>query len=89
VNNNCGNSVHCGDCSGVDSCGGGGTANVCGCTSDPNSCTNQGVYCGGVTDNCGNYVACGSCNPYDCGCYSCICNYYGTNTCDPDPGCYI
>ena len=64
----------CGSCSGVDTCGGGGTAGVCGCTPQ---CT--GKDCG--DDGCDG--SCGSCSGYDscggggtagvCGCTAATC----------------
>jgi len=74
---NCGNArtVSCGTCSGVESCGGGGVANECGCTpeSEAQFCTRVGRACGAVTanDNCGvsrTVASCGSCvSPNTCG----------------------
>src|SRR5205807_2455872 len=50
----CGGSVSCGDagCSAPNTCGGGGTPNVCGCTaSPPVLCgTGGGTSCGSITD---------------------------------------
>ncbi len=56
VGDGCGNVLQCGDCTGGDTCGGGGTPSVCGqgssCT--PKSCAAQAVNCGLVGDGCGN-----------------------------------
>lgn len=65
----------CGSCAGFyDTCGGGGAANVCGCTpeSDWSLCWRQGRSCGQAsgTDNCGNsrsVAACGGACPADAG----------------------
>jgi hypothetical protein len=47
-------------------CGGGGTANVCGCT--PTSCAAQGKNCGSISDGCGMTLPCGTCqSPNTCG----------------------
>ena len=61
VRDNCRRAVDCGNtCAGVETCGGGGTANVCGCTpQDPAVTCKAG--CGKQTDNCGRTVDCGSC----------------------------
>ena len=61
VKDNCGRDVDCGNtCSGVETCGGGGTSNACGCTSQPQSVTCDG-RCGMESDNCGPEVDCGTC----------------------------
>jgi hypothetical protein len=72
ANDNCGTSrtvPSCGTCTGTGvSCGGGGTANVCGCTAetDLGFCTRLGKNCGNVTanNNCGTNrtVNCGTCS---------------------------
>lgn len=49
-------------------CGGGGEANVCGCT--PTSCERLGIECGSVPNNCPGQpnIDCGSCaDPQTCG----------------------
>jgi hypothetical protein len=66
---NCGNprQVWCGSCTSPETCGGGGTPNVCGCTSedDASFCKMEGSTCGTTNglDNCGRQrtVSCGSC----------------------------
>jgi MYXO-CTERM domain-containing protein len=59
IGNGCGGTVSCtGVCTLPQSCGGGGTANVCGCTSNPIATTCAGK-CGSVIDNCNVAVACG------------------------------
>jgi alpha-tubulin suppressor-like RCC1 family protein len=60
VSDQCGKFIHCGDCTGGDTCGGGGTVGVCGhgatCTpeSDVAFCARLGKSCDPVTavDNC-------------------------------------
>src|SRR5947209_9774996 len=45
-------------CTAPQSCGGGGTANVCGCT--PTTCAAQGKSCGSIPDGCSGTLSCGS-----------------------------
>jgi L-ascorbate metabolism protein UlaG (beta-lactamase superfamily) len=64
----CGGTVSCGSgCSAPQTCGGGGTANVCGCT--PVTSCPSGKNCGTIGDGCGGAVSCGSaCSaPQTCG----------------------
>ena len=64
-----------GSCTTPQTCGGGGTANVCGCTPETNAtfCSRLGKNCGTVSgaDNCGaarTVSSCGTCtNPKSCG----------------------
>jgi hypothetical protein len=67
--------VECGNtCSGYDSCGGGGTSNVCGCTPaqpcDGVSCgSRDDANCGPITCGCGPYETCGDAGRTGiCGC---------------------
>ncbi len=65
---NCGTSktVDCGTCSSLNTCGGGGTENVCGCT--PKTCAQLGKNCGSVSNGCGGTLNCGTClSPNTCG----------------------
>ena len=56
--------VNCGVCSGLETCGGGGTPNSCGCIEEPAAfCQRLGKNCGNVTD----FDACGIIRTYDCG----------------------
>jgi hypothetical protein len=73
----------CGSCSGFQTCGGGGAANVCGCT-PTTSCASSGRSCGTVGDGCGNTLSCGSCgaNMFCGGSGHCVCNT-GLQFCDP------
>jgi hypothetical protein len=48
------------DCTAPQTCGGGGTVNVCGCTPEAASTTCQGT-CGTQANNCGRSVDCGPC----------------------------
>ncbi len=66
----CGGSVDCGACTGNNTCGGGGTPNVCGsppCTKL--TCQDVGATCGAIGDGCGGSIpSCGSCTGLDtCG----------------------
>jgi hypothetical protein len=64
----CGGTVSCGPgCTAPQTCGGAGTANVCGCT--PLAACAAGKNCGTVPDGCGGNVSCGSgCTaPQTCG----------------------
>jgi hypothetical protein len=70
VSNGCGGSLNCGTCTSPQTCGGGGTANVCGATSSctPTTCAAQGKNCGSISDGCGGALTCGSCtSPQTCG----------------------
>lgn len=67
VSNGCGGTIACGGCTAPQSCGGGGVANMCGCT--PKSCAALGATCGTAPDGCGGMTAsCGTCtSPDTCG----------------------
>src|SRR5262249_29625281 len=55
------------DCAAPNTCGGGGMAGLCGCTSQPVAVTCAGLDCGTVADNCGQPASCGTCGaPYVC-----------------------
>jgi hypothetical protein len=59
VSNGCGGTVTCGPaCAAPDTCGGGGTVNVCGCTPTVTICP-AGDNCGTVANGCGGTVTCG------------------------------
>ena len=60
IGDGCGGTLSCGMCSGSQTCGGGGTANVCGCTPTV-SCASAGKNCGTIGDGCGNTLNCGTC----------------------------
>jgi hypothetical protein len=58
----CGGLQQCGNCTGGQTCGGGGQPGVCGsppCT--PRTCQAQGIQCGPAGDGCGNQIVCGAC----------------------------
>jgi hypothetical protein len=62
IGDGCGNALDCGTCSGLDTCGGGGVPNQCGCT--PTTCAAQGdANCGSLPDGCGGTLDCGTCTP--------------------------
>jgi hypothetical protein len=66
----CGNLIQCGTCQAPQTCGGGGTASVCGgqqgCV--PRTCQSAGAACGKVSDGCGGLLECGTCaKPLACG----------------------
>ncbi len=68
----CGNALSCGECTPPQTCGGGGQAGVCGCTSQM-SCQGK---CGNVITECGDVIECGN----TCAtCESCG----SDNTCQP------
>jgi hypothetical protein len=61
IPNGCGGpDLDCGTCAAPQTCGGGGAANVCGCTPDSVATTCAGT-CGPQTNNCGQGVDCGPC----------------------------
>ena len=70
----CGGTLDCGSCTGTDTCGGGGTPNVCGCTDDGMTCINNGQICGPAINNCGHSISCGTCGAGRCCFDSCVCS---------------
>ncbi len=81
----CGNILDCGTCTGNDTCGGSGTANVCGgVTCTPKTCADQGFNCGLATDTCGTTISCGATCPTGETCGASMGNVCGTGTvCTP------
>ncbi len=81
----CGNILNCGTCTGNDTCGGSGTANVCGgVTCTPKTCADQGFNCGMATDTCGTVISCGATCPSGETCGAASANVCGTGTvCTP------
>jgi hypothetical protein len=64
--NGCGGLKNCGTCQTPQTCGGGGSPNVCGCT--PSTCSMLQKNCGQVSDGCGGTIDCGVCaSPNHCG----------------------
>jgi hypothetical protein len=61
VSNGCGGLLDCGTCLPPDSCGGGGTLNVCGSTCTLRTCSSAGATCGTIGDGCGGTLDCGDC----------------------------
>ncbi len=68
----CGGVIQCGPCTDGGTCGGGGTANVCGSPCTPRNCQQLGANCGFQGDGCG-----GSANPDGGVCGVCV----GGQTC--------
>src|SRR2546427_3256255 len=61
--------IDCGTCAAPDTCGGGNTLGVCGCT-PTNTCAQQGWVCGTASDGCGGTLDCGTCpGGQDCDLY--------------------
>jgi hypothetical protein len=68
VADGCGGLLTCGTCTAPDTCGGGGTPNVCGNSCTYTTCGEQGANCGQVADGCGGVLSCGPCTaPDKCG----------------------
>ncbi len=68
VPDGCGGTYTCGSCTGYQSCGGGGTPNVCGCTPLTQATACSGKNCGTVSNGCGGTYTCGNCSGYNtCG----------------------
>jgi hypothetical protein len=61
VSDGCGGIQNCGACVAPASCGGGGTANVCGSTCALRTCASAGATCGTIGDGCGGTLDCGTC----------------------------
>ncbi|MFN7130614.1 MAG: hypothetical protein ACK4N5_00930 [Myxococcales bacterium] len=77
----CGGTVECGGCPSPETCGGGGTPGVCGCTKV--SCLSLGKNCGALSDGCGGTLNCGTCGPGEsCGGGG-VPNVCGAGTCSP------
>ncbi len=94
-NGTCPQSLDCGSCTRPNTCGGGGTANVCGCT--PTTCAAQGKNCGTISDGCTGTLDCGTCTGSDtcggggtanvCGCTSRTCADVGASGGTISDGC--
>jgi len=81
ISDGCGGALDCGSCTAPQTCGGGGTANVCGCS--PTTCAVQAKNCGTIADGCGGTLTCGSCTaPQTCGGGG-TANVCGNGTCTP------
>ncbi|MCC6332800.1 MAG: hypothetical protein IT380_02285, partial [Myxococcales bacterium] len=62
LSDGCGGILSCGTCTAGESCGAGGTPNVCGpgtCT--PRTCASEGFDCGMASDGCAAVLDCGTC----------------------------
>lgn len=88
--------ANCGACGNVctlpQTCGGGGTPGVCGCT--PTTCEAEGKNCGDLPDACGKTLKCGECTgtrqtcggsgiPNVCGCLADGVEFRYEGSCDP------
>jgi hypothetical protein len=79
----CGGTLDCGACTGGETCGGGGEANVCGrpsCT--PWTCASLAFDCGMASDGCNGTVSCGTC-PAGENCGADLPDVCGPTTCTP------
>jgi hypothetical protein len=87
--NNCGHTVQCPTtCSGTgQTCGGGGTAGLCGCTSAGKTETCGTSNCGTAIDNCGKQISCGTCSPGSSCVNGTCCTPACTNKCSGPDGC--
>jgi hypothetical protein len=65
----CGETLNCGECPSGQTCGAGGSANVCGTgTCTPTTCEENGKNCGTISDGCSAALECGTCTqPEFCG----------------------
>jgi hypothetical protein len=82
----CGNLLSCGACPPPETCGGGGTPNVCGPLQDGGdgaspckTCAELGYQCGPAGDGCGNIIQCGACPAGQ------VCGAGGAFHCGPMP----
>jgi hypothetical protein len=71
-----GGTVNCGTCTAPQTCGGGGTANQCGCTTKTCPAGNTGDTCGSMPDGCGGTLSC-ACVAGD------VCSSTTSGTCQP------
>lgn len=75
ISDGCGGTLSCGSCTTPQTCGGSGTANVCGvgsCT--PTTCLARGFNCGTASNGCGATLNCGTCtSPQICSGNVCGC----------------
>jgi hypothetical protein len=82
IKDSCGYMYNCGTCPANETCGGGGTPNVCantGCI--PKTCAAQHKDCGVIDDGCGGKVECGNCGSPTYACNS------ATNRCEKTGQC--
>jgi hypothetical protein len=90
------NGQACTECTGVDTCGGGGTPGVCGCA--PFTTCPGGQTCGSINDGCGGTLVCGICsNPTPLcfpnnQCFGCgtdaDCQFFGAGDCCFNESCF-
>ncbi len=65
LDDGCGKVLDCGACTPPETCGGGGTAHVCGKKCLPTTCQAHGWNCGNPPDGCGGTLECGTCSLCD------------------------
>lgn len=85
INDTCGGTLDCGECSGHDTCGGGGEPYVCGCT--PPTCP-PGANCGTIPNPCGDPIQCGpsTCTQPGSPCQEAVCHDNVCTTRNRDDG---
>jgi hypothetical protein len=80
----CGATLQCGNCSGTQSCGGDGVANVCGASSSTCTAESDAAFCRRLDKNCGRFSGtdiCGQTRTAECGdctggtCTANVCRY--------------
>lgn len=96
LSDGCSAVLQCGVCPAGQICGGGGVANVCGCTPN-NAAACAGKDCGPAVNNCGQSVDCGKCSApltcgaggasNKCGCVKATCAALGKTCGDIPDGC--
>ncbi len=70
ISDGCGGEILCGECTPPETCGGGGTENVCGFDDEciPTTCEEGGKDCEWISDGCDGEIWCGECTlPETCG----------------------
>ncbi len=83
LSDGCGGLLNCGTCVSPESCGGGGSPNVCGSSCTLTNCATAGATCGTIGDGCGGTLECGTCpSGSACGAGG-TANVCGTPACTP------
>jgi hypothetical protein len=68
ISNGCSGTLSCGTCTAPQTCGGGGTPNVCGSTCTPITTCPAPDNCGTISNGCSGTLNCGTCTaPQTCG----------------------
>ncbi|HEU5057563.1 MAG TPA: hypothetical protein VFU21_13610, partial [Kofleriaceae bacterium] len=85
IGDGCGGVIQCGECEGLETCGGGGEPSVCGGDSGcvAQTCEDVGANCGPIGDGCGGVIdSCGDCTGDE------VCGGGGPSVCGTiDPPC--